>query len=77
MAESKGFEPLVALTTQPFQDCTLNRSDNSPVPKYNTKENFFCQTKKSRDKPCRRTSLTLEKINDAEEVRFVYTVQIQ
>ena len=46
MAESKGFEPLVALTTQPFQDCTLNHSDNSPVPKYNTKEYFFCQTKK-------------------------------
>ena len=48
MAESKGFEPLVALTTQPFQDCTLNRSDNSPVLKYNTKEYSICQTKKSR-----------------------------
>ena len=30
MAESKGFEPLVAFTTQPFQDCTLSRSDSSP-----------------------------------------------
>ena len=29
MAETKGFEPLVALTTQPFQDCTLSRSDTS------------------------------------------------
>ncbi len=47
MAESKGFEPLVALTTQPFQDCTLNRSDNSPVLKYNTKEYSICQTKKA------------------------------
>lgn len=37
MAETKGFEPLVALTTQPFQDCTLSRSDKSPMPTYNTK----------------------------------------
>lgn len=31
MAERKRFELLVAFTTQPFQDCTLNRSDNAPM----------------------------------------------
>ena len=30
MAESTRFELVVACTTQPFQDCTLSRSDNSP-----------------------------------------------
>lgn len=30
MAESMRFELMVAFTTQPFQDCTLNHSDNSP-----------------------------------------------
>ena len=43
MAETKGFEPLVALTTQPFQDCTLSRSDKSPMPTYNTKVLETCQ----------------------------------
>lgn len=43
MAETKGFEPLVALTTQPFQDCTLSRSDKSPMPTYNTKVLKTCQ----------------------------------
>ena len=28
--ERRGFEPLVPFGTQPFQDCTLNRSDISP-----------------------------------------------
>ena len=31
MAETEGFEPSVAFTTQPFQDCTLSRSDKSPI----------------------------------------------
>ena len=30
LAESRGFEPLVLLHTRPFQDLTINHSDNSP-----------------------------------------------
>ena len=29
--ESRGFEPLVLLHTRPFQDLTINHSDNSPT----------------------------------------------
>lgn len=31
MAEKRGFEPPVPFGTQSFQDCTINRSDTSPL----------------------------------------------
>ncbi len=43
MAESKRFELLVTFATQPFQDCTLSRSDNSPLLDNNKQSERICQ----------------------------------